>query len=343
MYNIISKIIHYIIDFVANILHYVMSLPAHIKGFIRGYELFIYEQKIKLKNIPETNIELGKHYLYQGLIKDAIFRLRITKLLFAGDNREIDYWLGWCYFMKSDYTTALSYLDDAKEIDKEGLGNFIRNCNNVDKVPEAIWHEIRRIDITEKVDRHHIRDLYNKSTNLPVEFTEFMLDNVGEFPNNAQIVDFGCGSGVIGSLLDYKVAAEYSIAGIEELDIFENYAKGLRGERGFVYDKVLVHSLSNMLPPKSKYDIVISFDSLSFVKNLEDHFRSFHSCLNKEGFFTIFLPLGNDIKWIPERKSFIYTSEYIEDQLRLAEFNIIAIKKWQFKAKNSYIAFVCNK
>jgi SAM-dependent methyltransferase len=345
MNNIISNIFKRLAEFFSNITDYITDIPDILQELKQKLTLFIHDQKMKFGNLTETNIDLGKYHLHTGHIKDAILRFRIAKMLFDKDNPEINYWLGWCYFLKPDYQLAIDYLNQGKAADTDGLGDFIKNPDAVEEVPQSIWSMLRSLTILEGNSKYSAVDFYNKPIEIPLVFIEFFLSNVKELPRGVRILDFGCSSGLAGSYLDYKTDAEYYITGVDEHELFIDYIKNLRGERGFIYNKTVQSPISKVedIINTEKYDVILSFDSLAYVKNFSRYFKSFYQALNKNGFFAILLPCSNKTIWDPSKRSFVYNSNDIAEQLKLAKFDIMDIKEWSLGRRGSYVAFTCKK
>jgi len=345
MSNILSMLLRHILNFISNISDYLSNIPEFFINSRKKIDIFLHDQLIKFKNLTETNIELGKHHLYNGNIKDAIIRFRLAKMFFDQDNPEIDYWLGWCYFMKGDYLLASESLKHAKNTDEENLASFIQNPEEVDQVPSAIWDRVRTIKMLEGNQKYYAQNIYNKPIEIPLEFVELFLKNIKEMPPGLQILDFGCQNGLVGSFLDYKTDAQYYITGVDEFEICIEYARNIRGERGFVYDQTILSPVSDIKNAigQKKYDVIFSFDSMSFIKNFSRYFDDFYTALNNEGYFVIMLPAGRRTIWDPKKISFIYDGNDIADQLKLAKFDIIDIKEWSMGKSEAYTAFVCIK
>ncbi len=345
MNNILSNLFRRILNLLAIVTDYVMNIPYLFKNSKQRIEIFIHDQIMKFRNLGQTNIELGKYHLHSGHIKDALLRFRIAKMFFDKDNPEIDYWLGWCYFLTGDYLLATTHLNSAKKEDIVGLGKFISDPEVVDEVPHEIWHMLRSITIFEGNEKYSAKDFYNKPIELPLQFIEFFLKNAEDLPVGLKLLDFGCATGLVGSYLDYKTDAQYYITGVDEHELFIDYIKNIRGERGFVYNKT---SQANLLDVETivkdeKYDAIFSFDSLSFVKKFSRYFKSFYQALNKGGYFVLLLPCSNKTIWDPRKKSFMYDSNDLSEQLKLAKFDIMDIKEWSLGRQGSYVAFVCVK
>lgn len=343
----IYKAIRYTKALILDFLEYFTSIPKHVRGMTQAITIFIHDQRIKFQNILETNIELGKHHLFRGKISDALFRFKIAHFLFDPQNKEINYWLGWCYFFKSKYDIAIPYLEDSKEEDRYGLCDFIKHHDTAKEVPERLWNIIQSISIAEYDDRYYIKDLYGHYTDLPLEFVQFCLENIKEIPDGTDIMDYGCGTGLVGSMLDQIVSSEYKISAVENVEIFVDYVGKIMGDRGRVYDHVFnssLHNIQNMFASK-KHNIIFSFDSMAFTKELDAHFKAFNKGLHKSGHVALLLPLASKTeasktRWSKANKSFVYAENDVVEQLKLAGFDILAIKKWKLGGNKSFIGLV---
>lgn len=342
---IISNMLRNIALFLSSMFKNLADLPYDFRENMVKFRLHINDQFLKFENITETNIELGLQHLNNGDIKDAILRFKIARWLFDKENPEIHYYLGWCYFLQGQQDLALKALEKAKDSDKVKLKNFLEKANNIDLVPHEIWHKMKEYTIIDSREKYFAKDFYSRIVELPAEFISHFLLTVQELKPRAQILDLGAATGMMGSFLDYKITASYELTAIDEHQIYLEYMKDLRGERGFIYDKTILASLHKFknIFAKKKYDIILSFDSLSFVKDLASYFKVINSGLEKEGVFAILLPLANDTVWSCKELSYIYEKPYIEKQLELAKFEIISIKEWSLYKKGKYGAFICKK
>ncbi|MEY3197495.1 MAG: hypothetical protein RLZZ59_866 [Pseudomonadota bacterium] len=337
--------IQYVKKLILKIFYYFISFPSWFSDSINSIIFFIRDQKRKFNNLAETNLELGKYHFFNGNIKDATLRFRITQWLFDSKNKEIDYWLGWCFFLKGDYKTAIPYIDSGKDYDKEGLGKFIQNHTKISEVPYEIWDIIQRIDIAQDENRYSLIDTKNNQIDLPLEFVSMILENSDNFDENAKILDYGAGSGLTGSMLDYSTDVSYNIKAVESVDIFLDYIKEIYGDRGNIYDEVIYNNLQNIneILKNEKYNIIMSFNSLPFALDLSKYLQAFNKSLTTNGKLAILLPVGPKSEWSMNTKSFIYAEEDLKEQLKLAKFNIVFIKKWSIKSGVSYIGFICSK
>jgi len=335
---------------ILNFIDYFTSIPQYIRGTYLDITIFINDQKIKFRDILGTNIALGKHHLFRGRVSDALFRFRAAHFLFDTNNKEVNYWLGWCYFFKIDYDTAIAYLEDSKEYDKNNLLRFIKNANSIDTVPANLWNIMQAIRISAREDNYYgstkkYNTNYKDFVDLAPEFIKLCMNHLEHIESDAEILDYGCNLGFMGSILDHTISSEYHISAIENVEMFVDYTNHLTGDRGPIYDLITLASLheAHKTLKARKYHLITSFDSLVFTKDLKSHFQSFHRALNQNGLFAILLPLASATEWSNSHKSFVYNESDVETQLKLAEFNILDIKKWKLSAEKSFIVFICTK
>lgn len=321
------------------------NLPTIIKNSRMHLKLFINDQLLKYENIVETNIDLGKYHLRLGNLRDAMIRFKIARFFFGKENPEIHYWLGWCYFLRGKYDIAAKSLAKAGKSDEVKLGEFIAKSDSIDTVPREIWEDVREINLCEGNQKYFSKDMYNNNIDLPQEYIEFFLNTIQELIVNPKIFDYGSGTGLAGSYLDYKIDKQYNITGVDSQELCLDYIKHMRGERGYVYDDSHRTYLDNpeRVFDKQTYDVILSFDSLGFTKDLTKIFKAFHKHLGNEGVVSILLPFSKETKWDKVRRTYSYNMNDIAEQLKLAKLNLIDIKEWSLGKNKKYFSIVARK
>lgn len=78
-----------------------------IAGAIAEYNII----REKMKNLSQTNYDLGMKYLNEGNLKEAIFRFRITKK-FWPNNYDAYYQLVYCLILEHNFDKAQLVIDD---------------------------------------------------------------------------------------------------------------------------------------------------------------------------------------------------------------------------------------
>lgn len=74
-------------------------LYSHIKNNLSEFFSDLLLMREKMKNLRQTNVDLGKKHIEKGNISDAIFRFKFTKF-FWPDCYESYYYLAYCYALK---------------------------------------------------------------------------------------------------------------------------------------------------------------------------------------------------------------------------------------------------
>lgn len=330
-----AKISNWINDKIANIalckeffLKKKLELKQHIATVKEG-----------LKDLRSTNLALAFYHLNQGNINDAILRFKIIDILVKPNDEETHYGLSWCYFLKGNYQKALEHLSKAGNKDNIGLGYFMTNYQSLAEVPEGLWSEYRHITAAQ-----YNMQWVKYPSHLPKEFVDHLFDKMEELPKQCKIMDLGCASGLVGSAIDYKLQKNYYLIGVDNISDLTDEIKNLREDKRQVYDELQTASVKKFFNANmTKQDIIISFTSLGFTKNLAPYFANINRMLNKNGYFALLLNTAQDTLWSPKKSCFLYSSSYIKNQLMLAEFKILDIKEWHIDKNNIYTMFIVKK
>jgi tetratricopeptide (TPR) repeat protein len=89
----------------------------------------------KLKNLEETNFELGRLHIKKGNINEAIFRFRLIRFIYP-DNLDAYYELAYCLVLKNKFTKSQKVLEEllAKDPNYHGrafeLLDYLKNLQN---------------------------------------------------------------------------------------------------------------------------------------------------------------------------------------------------------------------
>lgn len=205
IYNNIVNIFRNILCFFSDMMSSTINLPRTFKNYMAQFRIYLSHQDIKFQNIVKTNIELEKYHLKTGYIKDAIIRFKIAQFFFDRDNPEIHYWLGWCYFLQGKYDKAVKSLKKGNKSDEVKLAKFLENIDSETEIPRQIFEDLREITQCEGNKKYYSKDLYSNNIELPMEYMEFFLSSIEKLTHKPKILDYGCGSGLAGSYLDYQL------------------------------------------------------------------------------------------------------------------------------------------
>lgn len=295
--------------------------------------------KLALKDLRGTNVSLALYHLRQGNLNDALLRFKIIDLFISPNDEEVHYGNAWCYFLKGNYAKALLHLKQSGTKDIHSLGYFLTNYSSLEEVPEILWSEYRLITAISYNQQWIKYPIY-----LPKEFVEYLFSKIDELPKDCKILDLGCGSGLVGAAIDYKLQKNYHLTGIDNVAELTKEIKNLREDKQQVYDELLNLSLKDFVNSNiKKYDIITTFMSFSFTKNLAPYFAKINKILNKNGYFALLLETGKATSWNMDRNYFIYSQDFVKEQLTLAEFKILDIKEIYFAKNSIYSIFIVTK
>lgn len=318
---------------------FIINLPRWTCTKIQEAGDYLALVKSKMKNFYKTNLDLGLYHLRLGNLNDAIMRLKIVDKFIAPHDSEANYWLGWAYFLKNNHSKALYHLQISHEKDADILKNFIKNYNSAIEIPRKIWKDYK--DLTTHIEMQKAGEYV---ANLPQEFVQNLFETMQELPKECSMLDLGCSSGFIGAIIDRKLQKNYHLTGVDDREEMLENARRLREDKRCVYDELKCSSIEEFLQANGiKFDIVISFNTLNFSRNLEHYFKQIYGAIKAKGYFALMLLAGDETGWHPLKSEFIYSETDIAKQLKLAEFDLIGIKEWKLKGITRYITFICKK
>lgn len=295
--------------------------------------------KAGLRDLRSTNILLAFYHLRQGNVNDAILRFKIIDIFISPNDEEVHYGFAWCYFLKGNYVKSMMHLKQSGARDISGLGYFLTNWESLAEVPELLWSEYRSIT----ADSYNYQWIKHP-VYLPKEFANCLFGKIEELPKECRILDLGCGSGLAGAAIDYRIQKKYHLTGVDNIASLTKNIKNLREDKRKVYDEVISLSLRDFTSSNSsKYDIITSFESLNFAKNLTPYLAKINKMLKANGYFALMLKTNNTTAWDIDDRCFIYTKDYVKEQLIVAEFKILDIKEVYFAKNSIYNIFIVTK
>lgn len=318
---------------------FILNLPQWTCAKIKEAKDCFALIRSKMKNFYKTNLELGLYHLRLGNLNDAIMRLKIVDKFITPQDSVANYWLGWAYFLKNNYSKALQHLEVSREKDAAGLTSFIKNHDSAAEVPKKIWKDYKLL-----TEHAEIQKTGEYVANLPQDFVQELFDAMQELPKECSMLDLGCSSGFVGGMMDRRLQKNYHLTGVDDREKMLESARCLSEDKRRVYDDLQHASIDEFLRAnKAKYHVITSFNSLTFAKDLESYFRQIYKIIKPKGYFALLLPTGDKTGWHPSKSEFIYSETDVSKQLKLAEFDLIGIKEWKLNIAMSYIVFICKK
>jgi SAM-dependent methyltransferase len=316
----------------------ILSFPAFIKKqMLRGIN-DLHQLRYNLKNIKESNMNLGVYHLRCRNYNDAIFRFKLVDKFLDPNNKLANYWLGWTYFMKLDYKKSIICLDKAGDADEVGLLSFVKSIDNVVSIPPEIYTMHRDIIADLIVDKYTSED-----ENLLFELVNEFNSQAQNLPEEYKILELGANIGILGDEINRRMQESYKLTAVEISEKMIALQPECFPERA-LYDRVVQSSAESFLANEdTKYDVVYSLEGFATSLDLKNIFRSVFSVLNERGYFAFIVRIDKQNQLSPDLLEFAYTLQYIKDVLNESGFKILSMKDFSLEIKNNYSIFVCNK
>ncbi|NDB81476.1 MAG: hypothetical protein EB127_01815 [Alphaproteobacteria bacterium] len=275
---------------------------------------FIYHLSI----LKEANVSLGKFHLQNGNLTDAVIRFTIIDKLFAPKDPENLFWLGFTFMAQKKYAKALKLLENNPH-DKIGLAYYIANMSSIGKIPKEISQEYEAVFRKIKYERYYThqvnlferftsailpllpskkKTLNDKYAALEIYSNPFWAEEFSKFlPNNSALDALNFNPEVAGIAKSYNSKAN-------------------------IYREIFLSEDIASASLKYKYDFVVAFDSLSRSTDLSAAFKVVKSLLVPNGFFAFVLPKGDKVTIEPNMNHFVYSKDYIQENLKIANLHI---------------------
>ena len=326
------------IDLIVNIKNFLINIFMGLKASIKlmtqiaiNFPAHVKSIQAKIANLEETNLEIADYHLKNNNLNDAIFRLNILLRFIAPNSSKAFYKLAWCYFVKKDFARALENLDKCPDFDVYGLKKHLLN-NNPEEIPFRLLQEYKNL-----ASARHLEKFTNKRVDLGSVLLDMMMQNTQGMPKKRQILDLGSSAGGIGEKLAALIPKEYTLTGVED-----NQAMLEQTRLTGAYDNICNMALEDfLLNTQTKYDIILSLNSLSFTKNLYSHFNKIHNALKTDGYFISAFKVGEISKLDSNKVEFLYARDDLEKNIIDSKFMIIQTKIVEFDSSTSYFFVVC--
>lgn len=297
--------------------------------YIEAYRKFLYHLKV----LRQANIDLGKFHLFSGNIKDACLRFWFIDNFFAKNDQENRYWYAWALVMNKNYKKAIKLLD-GNEFDTIDLKNYLSRMNSISKIPEDITKEYNRITENYREQRYLF-----KESNLYSIFLEVASNYIPSFKPNEKYETFNVLE--IGSHHLWMVEFASYLPSNHSIDTLNFRDEGINEIIAYNNEKKLYRNIIGCEAlhfPKLpvKYDIIICFDGFSQTSDLQELFKQMKLLLSDSGILAMVLPKGNLVKLDPSSNNFVYNQSFINENLKLANFESSSVLSFVMEQKREY-------
>jgi predicted TPR repeat methyltransferase len=249
-----------------------------IKEHIKQFQQDIQRQKQALKNLRQTNYNLGLTHYYKGNYYDARLRFNMLKW-FKAETPELNYFIARCYYEEGKGAKAKSYLDLYLATDNP---QFKAEAEYTSKIIDGKTHEITEIPNSLVA---HFYDLlspvYNEAfiDSKPDNIQQKLFSNVNRIltekarPFGNKVLDLGCGTGVMGKFCRQNRIASF-ITGVDLSPLMLEQAQKIKIDDFIAYNETIKSSVADYLeslPKDTKFDIIFAsnlFISCSDIYNI---------------------------------------------------------------------------
>ncbi len=267
----------------------IIKLPQKIKELYHDTLNHIAEAKEKMKDIGQTNYNLGLFHINQGNLKDAKFRLFITIKM----NKNValcHYHLARCYIYESKIKEAIAELEKSVILEPNFVNARYRlNILNKAVKDLSIPIEVIKEDYNYKAkfyEEFMLQKLEYKAPEILVEEIVSYLENKNVLNQQFNCVEFGCGTGIAGAMLNIAVSLS-SLVGVDLSKNMLSLALALEENNKKIYNEIIEADYHIVDLNKRIFDICLSCFSLDFSNNLDRFFDNLKNYVKKGTIFGI--------------------------------------------------------
>lgn len=314
-----------------------ISIFYYILQECRLFLVSLWNTVIKLRNLKQSNIEIGLYHFYHHNFSDALMRFKFVHKFLDKNNKKILYYLGWVYFVKQDYIQAMNYLKQAGDEDEVHLKDFIANINNVTSIPKDIGKVIRDL----KAFNFSLQFIDN-THNIPEIMISRLMDAITSLPDEYKLLDIGSNNGLLGREIKTRMPEKSFLVGVESSEIMIDHQKNIDNVK--FYEEVKGEYISDFInTQKEKYDIIISLSALSYSTELDVMFNKLHHLLNEGGYIAFATRSATNTYFAKDELEFMYDIKDVLDAMGQNGFNIKLTEEFLLENKNKYYIVVASK
>ena len=283
------------------------KVPSKLKGLYQYFIENLLTIAEKSKDLIKTNYELGLYHLNNGNIHDAKFRF-FWLVKFKPDHALARYNLARCYIFEAKLDKAKVQLEEAIAIDpkletaKYRLGLLTHSL----KEPKIIT-EIVKEDYDSSAKRYEKYNFEKMGYKAPVDLVKAIKGYLNE---DSEILDIGCGTGVIGMCLK-----DNKFKYLTGIDISENMlelAKEIEGNKIYTETKILdFNDLSSL---NTKFNVITACMSFGYTNDLAQVLKSLSAISHKDAIlaFIVLKSVDRRIDFDYEHGAICYSKDFLE-------------------------------
>lgn len=307
---------------------FIVSLPHRIRKLALEMIDQCYVAIEKLKNLSQTNYNLGLYHMDKGNVNDAKMRFSFTVKL----NPEFPlahYHLARCHLFNLDFDKARQELNTALSLDgtlteAQYRLDIIDNNINLQQIPIQVIQEDYNNCANTYEKYLEVQQKYNAPELLSKAIAKY-LDDSEEETEDMLALDLGCGTGLVGVYLKQIVAIK-SLSGVDVSRSMLVLAKELEINNKSVYDHTEELDFNDLKVTKKKYDIVTSCMSFVYNSDLSTVLSKLDKVINKDAILglVVLKSADSDVVFDYNNGCFAFSEKYL----------LKAFKKFKWKVVN---------
>lgn len=309
-----------------------LSPLAVLKQAWHDCKAWFIDNRQKLHNLTQTNLDLAAYHFHNGDSSDTIFRLQLLKL-FGSFPPAAHYYMGRCYMEKFKTDKAKQYLMSYKQ---SGDNQFTIEATYCLSVLEkhADIHDIPLSIVTHNFDKaaKHQKNLLTVekkgNASLPKQVYDILIKYLTDSERSLtkNVLDLGCGTGALGQHLRQARMAN-SIVGVDVSSKMLDIAQALQYDGMKTYSRLVRQDVREFFA-KSKdyniYDVVIASDLITYFRDIAFLLEQIDRFSTPDS--VVMLSFKNtkiDQKFMHSIEEFHYSKQYVQ--------TVVADTMWELK------------
>lgn len=370
-------------NFFSKVIKSALSGPEHLLSVVKKSINDLKSLRDNLNDLTNSNIKIGMYHMENKNWKDAIFRFKFVKNFLDKDNKDVLFYLSWCYLFQGDLNKALESVNESLsaasgqgEVDDENqeikrmkiiLKDFIEKIDEIKEIPEEIEVYVRNI-----IADHFLNKFDSNGYYLPTEFVNELNKHIIDFPEKYSVLELGANIGLLSLEMRKRLPDQFKLLCIESsnvmseflqngLDRFEEkYSSSMivedsdeEGENEGIFSEnevrcELVRDYLNDQKDDKLFDLIVSLEGLNFTSNLEGVFKKIYQNLIENGNFAFtsrikHISSGTNSSIDKTNFEFVHTKEYLEDCLEKAGFVVETDRIVELGKNNLFCIFIARK
>ena len=294
---------------------FIVSLPKKVKCYIENFIKQIHVAQDKLKNLSETNYNLGLFHMDKGNISDAKMRFMFVIKL-KPDFALAHYHLARCYLFNLAFDKARSELEASLALDGKLIAakyrlDVINKNVKLKPIPLQVIQEDYNSLSAQYENYVEVQQKYRAPELLSKMIAKYIEESEEE-SEDMLALDLGCGTGLVGAYLKQVVAIK-SLIGV---DISRNMlllAKELEINNNPIYTEARECDFNDLKITKRRYDLITACLSFVFDSDLSNIFIKLDDLIAKDGILgVVFLKSpGPEVVFDYDNGCFSFSLEYL--------------------------------